>query len=111
MNQPVTTRRALRGSRVPATSRTPCGSRGSNTVSRLNAGSTAVTCAAGTLGVVLALTYVLRRCKLRMQSGPHAINRLANSAAPLREGCDASIMHGRIGESAPVKKEVEVHAG
>ena len=62
MNQPVTTRRALRGSRVPSTSRTPWGSRGSNTVSRLNAGSTALTCAAvsarlpyatGTLGVVL----------------------------------------------------------
>lgn len=44
VNQPVTTRRPRRGSRVPSTMRTPCGSRGSNSVSRLNAGSTAVTC-------------------------------------------------------------------
>lgn len=34
------TKRPLRGSRVPATGRTPCGKRGSNAVRRLNRGST-----------------------------------------------------------------------
>lgn len=42
VNQPCSTRRDRRGSRVPSTGRTPWGSRGSNTVSWLKRGGTSV---------------------------------------------------------------------
>lgn len=42
VNQPCSTRRPRHGSRVPSTTRTPCGIRGSNTVSWLKSGGTRV---------------------------------------------------------------------
>jgi len=77
VNQPVTTRRPRRGSRVPATARTPCGSRGSNRVSRLNAGSTAVTCSPASIQLTHAGERLAVRCSsvcapCRLAPGEHA---------------------------------------